>query len=224
MLTPDFVFPVYRDEDLVRRLIIDLKRLYPASRLVCVADSPFPDLNFVRFAEQNQVIFLPGKRLKLPEFGGLWLERLLSHALQYCTGADIIRTEGDARFWRQFRSRPEAEIAGTLNYRYGYDFPRGGCVYLRRTAIVKILASGILRHDRYRDNPRYQYYRYSRQFCYADERLDLRPILLADLILGDVIQRLNLSLSDWSDVSIQFRDRPPDNSDLKFAVTHPHHP
>lgn len=214
-----FVFAVYCDLEITRRLIADLRRYYPSDKLICLSDGA-PDSEFAAFCQAQAVRFRPyEKRLKLPQFGGLWLERLFSDALLYSEAPYFIKTEGDTRFWRSFAELPQTDVAGTLNTRHDITFPRGGCVYLKRPAIVKILASGLLRDSQYCNNPKFSYDRYA-EYRYADEVMDSRPVLLADLVLGDVIRRLGLSLSDWKEVSIAFRGLPPVRS---FAATHPHH-
>lgn len=215
----DFVFPIYDDQPLVERLVIDLRRLYPESKLICIGDNYSPD--FAQFARRNGVVFIGGRRLKLPEFGGLWLERLLSCAIAHSQAEYLVRTEGDTKFWRRFESIPNTDIAGTLEHRDEYSFPRGGCVLLKRTAIVKILESEVLKHDRYKNSPIFSYPRYAK-YRYPGEMQSLQPILAGDLILGDVIDRLHLSLSGWNEVDIQFRGEPAANLNQEFAATHPH--
>ena len=214
-----FAFAVYRDLKITRRLITDLRRHYPTADLICLADGN-PDAEFAHFCQLHQVKFQPHqKRLKLPQHGGLWLERLFSDALLHSDAPHFVKTEGDTRFWRPFADLPQTDVAGTLNTRRSITFPRGGCVYLKRSAIVKILASGLLRDKKYCNNSRFSYGRYT-EYRYADEAIEAQPILLADLVLGDVIRRLKLSLSNWREVSIAFRSTPAPRN---FAATHPHH-
>jgi Zn-finger nucleic acid-binding protein len=214
-----FVFSVYRDEQITQRLIEDLRTHHPLEKLLCAADGEIRE-DFAEFCRSRGVIFLPFRdRLKLPEFGGLWLERLFTSALLYSDDSYFIKTEGDTRFWRPFKSLPIADVAGTLNTCREIPFPRGGCVFLKRKALEKILNSGILQDDRYCNNPKFSYRRYD-EYRYEGEAIDTQPVLLADRVLGDVIHRLGLSLTDWSEVAIEFRGTPSSRS---FAATHPHH-
>lgn len=215
---PDFIFPVYDDQALVLRLISDLRKLYPDSSLVCISDGKIASSDFINGCAFYSVKLIEtSQRLKLPECGGLWLERLLSNAIEHTSSPYIIRTEGDTKFWRRFESFPEADFSGTLNQRYGFSFTRGGCIAIKRAALIKILASGLLRDAEYRNNSRYSYQRYGK-FRYPGESVNLAPVLLSDLVLGSVASRLGLSISSWDEVDIQFRETPGTG----FAATHPH--
>lgn len=219
-MSTDFVFPVYDDQELVLRLIADLRQLYPDANLICVSDGAIEDQEFAEQCDRASVnLIQTSQRLKLPEFGGLWLERLLSYALEHSQAETIIRTEGDTKFWRTFSNIPDADIAGNLSFRYGFRFARGGCVALKRSAIAQILNSEFLRDSEYCNNPKYSYQRYGK-FRYADEEIDNSPILLSDLVLGSVADRLELSIEQWNEVNIQFRGAaaPIHN----YAATHPH--
>lgn len=214
----DFVFPIYNDQELVMRLITDLRRFFPESKLIAVSDGLGGNLMFADFCRQHQVVFVQAQqRLKTTEFGGLWLERLLNSALAHSNAEFVIRTEGDTKFLRAFKSLPDSDVAGTLNERYGFKFPRGGCVFFKRQAIADILNSKYLQDPKYCNNPRFFYRRYS-QFRYPHEKYDSTKIVLGDLILGDVINRLNLQISEWDEVNIQFRTIPEPGN---FAAIHP---
>ena len=223
MKPPDFVFPVYDDSPLVVRLVADIRALYPESRLVCIADGQVDNLALIQECDRQSVrLIQTSRRLKLPEFGGLWLERLFSHAIEHTDSPHIIRTEGDTKFWRRFSTFPDTDLGGTLSHRYSFDFVRGGCIALQRTAIIKILASGLLRDPEYCKNSDYSYQRYG-QYRYSNEPIDLALIALTDLILGSVANRLHLSLSEWGEVNIQFRDLEKLIDSNPYAATHPHH-
>lgn len=223
LTTPDFIFPVYDDAPLVLRLIGDLRSHYPESRLICVTDGKIDDLALIEGCDVHSVeLIQTSRRLKLPQFGGLWLERLLSAAIEHTDSPYIIRTEGDTRVWRRFEMLPEADIGGTLEHRYGFDFVCGGCVFFKRDSIIKILASGLLRDEEYCNNSKYSYERYGRH-RYSDEAVSYLPVSCADLILGSVASRLKLAISGWGEVNIQFRDLEKLIDSNPYAATHPHH-
>ncbi len=222
IVAPDFFFPVYDDQILVLRLMSELRKLYPTSNLICVSDGLIANSSFIDACVFHAVKLIETpKRLKLPEFGGLWLERLFRNAISESDSPYIIRTEGDTRFWRRFRSLPEADVSGTLSHRYGFNFARNGCFAIKRTAVIKILRSGLLRSDEYRSNLKYSHQRYSQyysQFRYAKTPVNFLPSLLSDLILGNVVNELGLSVSTWEEVDIQRRKTTGEG----FAATHPH--
>jgi hypothetical protein len=217
-LIPDFIFPVYDDFRLVTRLISQLRGLYPTACLVCVSDGNFSQPDFIEVCDRYSVrLIQTNLRLKLPHFGGMWLERLFEAALIHTSSLYIIRTEGDTSFWRKFSNYPTADLGGTVNERYGFRFAVGGCVFMRRTAVMQILESGVLWDSRYCSNLVYSYPRYA-EFRYANEALDERQVLLSDLILGNVAHRLGLEIASWAEVDIRFRGIPRKG----FAATHPH--
>ncbi len=216
--SPAFIFAVYRDELLVKRLIGQLCHLYPDAELVCVADGR-PEAWFPEYCDRLGVRLVIGERLKLAEHGGHWAQRLFQMALEHSTSPHIIRTEGDCYHWRSFNNYPRSDVAGTLSRRYDVTFARGGCCYFKRDALVRLLDSRELLQSRYRHNPIYRYTRYNK-WRYDDEVRDDTPIALADLIIGDACKRAGLSLSAWGEVDIQVKDgmKPGEG----FAATHPH--
>ncbi|MBW4514588.1 MAG: hypothetical protein KME11_05125 [Timaviella obliquedivisa GSE-PSE-MK23-08B] len=215
-----FIFPVYDDYELVKRLVRQIRQHYLKSELFCISDGT-EDASFTEFAMTQGVNYEQGDRLKLPQYGGQWVKRLINLSTQ-TKAKHIIRVEGDTQIWRRFKKFPAADVAGTIAYSHKIQafYPRGGCVYFSRQAIDKLLES-VLNDDRYKDASIYSYPRYS-AFRYAEEPRNEQPILLGDLVLGDAIARSGLNLKNWSEVSIQFRSEPPDNADRKYAATHPH--
>lgn len=216
----DFIFSVYDDRPLVERLVIDLQRIYPESKLICIADGADVP-GFAQFAAERGITYVVGEtRLKPAHNGGLWLERMLKTALKYSTGQHIVRADGDLKVWRRFKYLPSADISGAIHKRHGFAFPNGSCQIMKRSAIEAILASGVLQDSLYATSPEFAYERYG-EYRHADEDVDLMPMSLDDVILGHVVQRLGLSLAPFWDCDIQFRGEPHHNADLKYAATHP---
>lgn len=215
---PDFVFSVYQDWELCKRLVHQIRVAYPGCMITAVTDGTH-DPRFERFCSLYGVAYVPtDERLKLTEHGGRWLERLLDTALLYSASPHLIKVEGDTILHREFRSFPEADCGGTISERYGWKFPRGGCVYFRRAFAKRILLSEFLNDPIYCHDRRFWYGRYS-AWRYPWEEPDSAKIALADLILASVLHRLGVEPIEWDEVNIQFRD-PPAAGD--FAATHPH--
>lgn len=213
-----FTFSVFDDHILVKRLITQIRSFYPEASLFCTSDGT-DDLSFKSFAAEFNVSYVVGDRLKQAIFGGAWLERLLSASLQ-SNAKTIIRTEGDTFFWRKFKEFPDALVAGTLNARHGFLFPRGGCVYFKREVIEQIIESNILKDDCYKQD-KFSYLRYA-NFRYSTEVYSQESISLSDLILGDALFKLGIKVEPWNDVKILFRGNPGGNLGMEFAATHPH--
>jgi hypothetical protein len=216
--TPAFFFPVWEDSHLCSRLISDIRTYYPAADVVAITDGPIADGEpFKRFCDRNGVVLVETEtRLKLPKYGGLWLQRLFEEALIRTRSEILIRTEGDTRLHRAFDYFPDADIGGTLSHQIP-RFPRGGCVFWRREAIERILQSGWLGDPKYKD----LFYSYSRygKWRQEGEKEDWTPILCSDRIVGDLIARLGLRLAAWDEVNVQFRGTPPYSEG--FAASHP---
>jgi hypothetical protein len=214
--TPAFFFPVWDDAHLCARLISDIRIHYPTADVVGVTDGAIADGElFKRFCDRNGVVLVETEtRLKLPKYGGLWLQRLFEEALIRTRSEILIRTEGDTRLHRAFDYFPEADIGGTLSHQIP-RFPRGGCVFWRREALEKIVQSGLLGDPKYKDFCSYSRYG---KWRHEGEKEDWTPILCSDQIIGDVIARLGLRLTAWDEVNIQFRGEPDTEG---FAASHP---
>jgi hypothetical protein len=216
--TPAFCFSVYDDAHLCKRLVQELRSLYPDADIVAVRDGRIEGMDDWRqFCELNRVKHVAThSRLKLLRNGGLWLHRLLEFTLRETAAPWIIKTEGDTRFHRQFRHYPDADVAGTLSEQQP-TFPRGGCVLFRREALQTLVRRGVLLDPKY-NSVEYGYQRYGK-WKYDQEPYNSEVLLCADKVLGDAIAQLNLTLSSWSEVDIQFRAEPEAGD---FAATHPH--
>lgn len=216
-LEPAFFFPVYDDTHLCARLISDIRKFYPTADVIAVSDGAIADRRrFKRVCDRSGVLFLETeKRLKLPDYGALWLQRLFENALARTRAEILIRTEGDTRFHRGFEGFPEVEVAGTLSEQVP-RFPRGGCVMWRRSALKRVIGSGLLGDAKYKD----QFFSYTRygKWRHEGEKEDWTPILCSDRVVADVIQRLSLKLSEWEEVNILFRGIPETEG---YAATHP---
>jgi hypothetical protein len=217
-LTPAFFFPVYDDTHLCTRLISEIRRVYPAADVIAVSDGAIADRQrFKRVCDRSGVIFIETQqRLKVPDYGALWLQRLFEHALARSRAEVLIRTEGDTRLHRGFDGFPDGDVAGTLSEQ-SPKFPRGGCVMWQRAALKRVVGSGLLGDSKYKDRF-YSYTRYGK-WRHEGEKEDWTPILCSDRVVADVIQRLSLKLSEWEEVNILFRGIP---ETAGYAATHPH--
>ncbi|BAS55386.1 hypothetical protein NIES2135_53290 [Leptolyngbya boryana NIES-2135] len=204
-----FVAHLYKDDLAFEQLIRSLRSFYPRVPILAIGDGvPVPQINGIQTFE--------GERLKHLA-GTYWTQRWMQMAID--SGAShIVKFDADARMWRAFQSFPKGDIAGTITYqnRQGLPIVRGGCVFFPIETIRRILDSGFLEDETYKHS-RYRYYRY-RDFAFPWEERDSTLIHCEDSVLGHVAKRLRLTLSDWDDVRIEWRDPIPSGN---FAVTHP---
>lgn len=213
-----FLFMIYNDWDLAKRLVSQLTQYFPNSDVVCIADGTHSP-SFEDFCGQSMQYICGEQRLYLQEFGGQWSERAFAAYLECSEKPYLIRVDPDIWINRPFDYLPSSEIGGSvLCTNDGRKYVQGGCVFYRRETVVKILESGYLKDRLYAIDPRFGYKRFSR-YKTANETLDHRVCKAEDHIVAHVAQRLNLSVEDWGDVCCRFRDKclQPE----KYAVVHP---
>lgn len=213
-----FSFGIYQEWHLATRLIHQIKKHHPEATAIAIGDGTH-NPHFASVCQQLGAIYKSDRRLKLPQYGGLWSLRLFELFLD-TTDADIlIKLDPDAQLWRKFAFYPDSDWFGTISPVYRHPFARGGCVGFKRHAVERIVRSEILLNPIF-TKPRYSYDRYGKH-KHSHECQQIELISLQDWILADVSYYLGLSLENWSEVNIQFRGTPQ-NRDLRYAATHPH--
>lgn len=220
---PCFLFHVHDDQRLGMRLADQLRVLYPLADILCIADG-IDNKGFKRYAKSHQITYLVGERLKLRRHGGAWAERFLKFYLENSQAPYLIKLDADSYIWRKFESFPTADLFGAIRVNdRGIKVLRGGCAGYQRSTVETILDSKLLQEDEYRIESRYCYRRRSPRFKFPDEPEDWTLITSEDSQIGDIAEKLNLSMAEWDEVSggIMFRETTPDNSDRRWAVTHP---
>ncbi len=124
----------------------------------------------------------------------------------------------DTCIWKTFNlPKGDYDLFGNISKnRYKYPYVRGGCIGLTRIAAQKILDSGMLLEDKYKN---YNYQRYN-WYKWPHEIKSTEEIAFQDWIMADVCHELKLKLKQWNDICILGNDkRVPDKAD--FAITHP---
>jgi hypothetical protein len=122
--------------------------------------------------------------------------------------------------YRGFRSIPDADWFGEISTRHTtFPYLRGGCFGMSRPTIHRILNSDYLRDPQYTES-RWSYDRYG-YWIFPGEKPRDETIALTDHIMGDVMQALEIRPTQWDENCIRFREKVPDNGDLKYAIVHP---
>lgn len=221
----NFVVNVYRDERYARPLLEQVKKFYPGSVVLVIADGHEPSVEFTSWVIAQRFHYVHGDRLKRRAYGGAWVERFLRLGT---TGHPdwLIKLDADAMLHRPFRYMPPAgDIAGTLvtHSTNGLTLVRGGCVAYSRDAIAKILNSQLLKDDLYKTAPRFCYRRYQ-DYVLPGEQVSGEAIASEDAIVADVAVKLGLTLVPWHEVHICWREDLPVAPADFWACTHPYRP
>lgn len=214
-----FIFNVYRDEEQAKNLVQQLKSTFPNAEIIGLLDGK-PSGDIAPYLEPLQVEYIQGKRLK-PQFnGGAWLERIFKIYLEESSADYLVKIEPDSTVFRPFNTIPDTEIAGTLiQIADGRELVHGGCVLFKREAAEKIVRSRLLENPKYKFDRRFGYRRYEPPYLQEGEVRSSEWIISGDAVLADIIQELNISVENWTEVSCGVH--PREMASDKWAVFHP---
>jgi len=220
------VIPVYQDYFIARRLILQLRFLYPSSNILVFSDGTI-DIEFIIFALENTVLYIVGDdRLKLNKYGAKWISRLFNFIAMY-GNSHILIIEPDSYVHREIKfPKGWFNVAGAVKYSlqaHRRRFVPHGCVLYRCDTIRHICSTNILDDTKY-TAPEYGYKRFSKELKWEHENEEEELVSSTDMIMCDVFYRLNIPLTDWRDIHINFRtpiDIVPGKK-LIFSITHPH--
>jgi hypothetical protein len=186
-----FAITSYEDSVLAAQSAAAAKTLYPSAQIVQLSD-------------------LAPNRLKLPQFAGAWTERWMKATL--ATNADIIiKIDPDTRAYNAVTTFPTTDIFGQIAENGIYwnvkGVIHGAAIGFQRSAIQKIVDSGLLLDKKYTTKP----YLYSRDMTEA--------ISLQDPIVHDVALRLGLTMGAWAGLQLFTKWQQPtvDKSTATFA-------
>lgn len=215
-----FVLHVYQDEEYAAALLPQLRQCHPDAWIGCIFDGGSPSL-LLPIARTHRIELHQGQRLKLNQYGAAWTKRWMEMARG--KGDWIIRLDPDCWVHRPFRTEPTGDIAGTAVCRllHHHAIIRGACSAYRAGAVNRILRSGLLDANCYRNSLLYAYRRYG-EWRFPNEVESNELIYSEDGTIGHIAKRLGLSLENWEEVRICFREAEFENPDLQWAVTHPH--
>lgn len=213
-----FFFGIYQEYELAKRLVDQLRKFYLDSEIICLADGSY-DQDFAQLAISASVQYVQGTRLKLQQFGTAWIARNFQAILALSSAPNVIFLDPDSFILRPFAYLPESEVAGNLiPLPNGSLLLQGGCVFFKRSAIEKVIASQLLADPKY-NHPSFGYLRYQLPYLQKNEQPDSAWLISEDLVNTDIINRLGLSIQEWSDVFCRLRELCPDPE--FYAVLHP---
>lgn len=210
------------DERLAKELIKEIRSFY-SFPLQVISDGPASE-DFQAYCWQALAGLHIGDRIKPFGKGAAWTKRWMQLCLKW-KDPGILHLDADSILARRVRSWPSrnCELAGQmLCHCYTKKlYPRGGGIFWRLKTLKKIINSGVLDDEKYNDPASFSYHRYGPEFGYAGEERSNALLYAECPTLGDIISRLELKTENWDEVYLATKEPHPDNSSLKWAITHP---
>jgi hypothetical protein len=215
-----FVVHFYKDVPLTLRLLKQLREHYQpfVADIIVIGDGVHNDA-LEKLSSTLVYRYLALERFKTIEHGGKWTQRYLEAFLVHSNAGICIKLDPDSFVSRMFEFYPIQDVFGTINNQWSLPFIRGGCIGFWRGTAKRIVKSELLLKPEFKSEI-YAYQRYFNFRWEGEEKTD-EWLSLQDRIVGVVCKRLNLSLTDWREVDIQFRDYIPRNLNNRYAVIHP---
>jgi hypothetical protein len=199
------------DERFAYPLIGQIRRCFRDAMILVITDGYHSEPLKKVCLEFNSVYVKTHDRLRLLEYGGLWTNRFLTYFVSSNSNI-LIKIDPDSCLWRRFNQAfPIQDMFGTLKKVDEITYIRSAFIGIWRTAATRILESGILKDEHFKDQNLYG-------VLTNGEMLSKQ-----DVILGVVANRLKLRLADWAEVDTQNTTYYPRNVNLTYAITSPHH-
>lgn len=208
---------VYHDYDALADCLRDLRKYYPASRVILRSDGD-SDPRLALLADRNDVDFRSESRLFAIENGGAIIERMLMLFLERPTGY-LFKIDPDTVIHRRFRYLPLRNgVFGTLQCEPDTPSVQGGCMGFTRDAAEQILKSGLLRDCRLHQPAKF--IDDSPYFFRMTDRAGRCGLASFDWIVPWVACELGIPLYAFDEVNSGWR-QPPPTPEGRYAVSHP---
>jgi len=208
---------VYRDCDAMADCLRDLRKHYPASRVILRSDGDH-DPRLSLLARSNDVDLRLESRLFAIENGGAIIERMLLLFLEKPTRY-LFKIDPDTVIHRRFRYLPlRSGVFGTLQCEQDTPSVQGGCMGFTSDAAEQILKSGLLRDPRLQEPTKF--IDDSGYFFRMADRAERCGLASFDWIVPWVAGELGIPLFAFDEVNSGWR-QPPPNPAGRYAVSHP---
>ena len=212
-----FFLLVFRDYDATSECLRDLRRHYPASRVILRSDGD-PDPRFPILARRNHVDFRAESRLFTIENGGAVIERMLELFLEKPTRY-LFKIDPDTVIHRRFKYLPlRSGLFGTMQTEPETPSVQGGCIGFTRDAAARILQSGLLLDTRLTDPARF--INDSPYFFRMTDRANRCGLASFDWIVPWIASQIGIPIYPFDEVNSGWQQAPP-NPDQLYAVSHP---
>ncbi len=189
-----FFVGVYHDQAKAKACIMALRQLYGREPLITISDG-VNDAAYEKFCRNAGVEYPLGTRLKLQKFRGFWTERYFRHFLK-STEKRIIKVDPDTTVNR-VASLLDAPVFSAFR---GNRILAGPAIGFSRDTVQKIVDSGLLHDTKYAASA-YAYHRFTPPLLKPGEEQSFDAVALQDEIITDVVARLGIEPTEWSDVS-----------------------
>jgi hypothetical protein len=212
-----FYLPVYRNYDLADACLRRLRTHFPGARVIIRSDGD-DDPRYPALAARHGTEYRAEVRLFPIENGGAAIARMLELFLERSSHF-LFKIDPDTVVHRRFAFLPaQCGLFGTVMNSLGSLAVQGGCLGLTIDAVRRIDQSGLLRHPDLK-NPgiRRDESSHWRILARRAERCGLSSF---DWTLGWVAAELQIPVFDFPEVHCTWKT-PVDNSDLRYAITHP---
>ena len=207
------VMVVVERPDQVEWSIQRLRVVYPMVPITLISDGQHQP-RYERIAEVYGGRYQRGEKLKRPERGAEWWQRTFEAGLEFGTPY-VLKVDPDTRFNRPIASWPEFECFGTvIDAGTSREHIQGGVQGFRRTAVERIVASGICLRPEFRDVAFWSWDPAS------TEEWRRGGYLSTDQTLRRILLELDLAWGSWPEVISSFLATPPDADG--YAISHAH--
>jgi hypothetical protein len=149
-IIPDFYFSIFQDEIYAVRLVWQLARYFPLSKVIAISDGPCDSHSMYVASNFNpNLIILQGERLKHAGKGMEFTQRNLSWVLGYSQAEIIVKLDPDTYINRPCRF-PNVDWFGDVKQTgfpflgLNFEFIAGGCMGFRRHIIEMLIESEYL--------------------------------------------------------------------------------
>jgi hypothetical protein len=208
---------VFQNHDATAECLRDLRRHYPASRVILRSDGD-PDPRLPILARRNEADFRAESRLFTIENGGAVIERMLVLFLEKPTRY-LFKIDPDTVIHRRFQYLPVRNgLFGTLQLEHESPSIQGGCMGFTRDVVEQILQSQMLRDRRLKEPAKFiDDSPYFFRMAHRAQRCGLASF---DWIVPWVASELGIPLYPFDEVNSGWQ-QAPSNPEERFAVTHP---
>lgn len=194
-----FFIGVYKDQNVARQCIANIKYHYPNEKIVSISDGTH-DSTYEAFCEQVGVDYRIGQRLKTPGYRGAWTERFL-HLLEETNDEYVVKIDPDTVVSARVEW-PDAEVFSSFRYYpNGRRILAGPLIGFSRLAAKHIIESGFMLDMKYTANE-YTYHRFFPPRLKEGEEPNTELVSMQDEITTDVVERLGIAPTEWEHISL----------------------
>ena len=209
--TISFVVNVYRQYNQLDMCLADFRKAYPNNQALLIVDGC--TIDYQAIAKRYNLKLLVYSRCKIIKFGGLWTHRYLDSALKLFKPTDwLLKFDPDTVFNRPLSTYPDgynlaSSVPKTLFKSQEKCKLYGGVTLFRWSFAEKLVANKLFLKQKYINNPKYTM------------NWNGEMVTFQDRIFTDILNNLNESVYDHSEISALYQATPTDINTP--AIFHP---